>query len=941
MASGEVQGSGTHDRAETVCSFADMQAHVARILDSAAFVRAPRMQRFVSFLVEEFLAGRAENLKEYSIALSVFDKPADFDPGTSAVIRVEAGRLRRMLAQYRAEPGRDDEMVLEVPKGSYVPHFRRATPGSRIAEELLRIESHEHPGSEHPEQSDRKWMATDERRLVTVISCAFGDERHIADYSIANDFLSSFDVFHGLCSTIAQRHGGTVDGGASDRLIVYFGWPEALEDAAGRALTAALEMVAAVREALGQDTAGARVGVATSEVVIRAPSDSSAEIKPAVIGQAPVLATAMLQQTPLNGVLVAEQTRGLTGNAFNFVPAGSAEGQERESALLWRLLGRRPVTTRFRAQHGPAENAIIGRREEIALIESRWRLSLEGEGQAVIIIGEAGIGKSILAESTLALIGADGATLRLQCSPHHANSTLYPFVELLRSLVVLGEDHGENDINLGRFIAACDLDSPQNRALLAALLSRPYTAELGALSASQQKDLTLGLLTRWLAAQARNRPTALLVEDLHWGDPTTLELLQQIVGFAADMRLLIILTSRHDVAASFAQRTSLTSLRLARLPKGDCNTLISELASAAPLSAATRAAILDKAEGVPLFLEELTRLFLGADMLCSTSQQVPASLSDLLASQLGRLGSSRGIAQIAAVIGRQFSREMLELATGRPTDDVDAALDRLLAAGIIVRSGPDSATHYRFRHALLRDAAYGSILEHPRRQLHGRVASLIVEGFPEIAAEHPEVVAGHFMDAAEYSEAIPFWVDAASQAAGRYALAEAITDYRHALDALGHLPPGTANSERELEVLIALGQVVRGAHGYGDEELQAIYDRARVLAGEVGDRLQLANAIYGLWTHAAGRGQWPTAVLLAGEFEALTLHSEDTQLTVEAYRLLGASAAFRGEFPLALHHFERAMESYDLRLHGPGYGFDPGAASAAYLAWIRWHAGDR
>lgn len=904
---------------------AAIRAQLARVVSCPIFERAARMQRFLAFLVEERLAGREDQLKEYTIAVSVFDKPTDFDPGTSAVIRVEAGRLRRMLEQYALRFGDEDGIAFDIPKGTYIPVFNRSAPAANAV-------------SDGPAAAEREaaWPTADERRLITVISCAFGDECRGADYPLDREFLNAFDAFHDVSSKVAARHGGSVESGASDRILVHFGWPEALEDAGGRALTAALEMVEAAAAVLGKEGHGLRVGVATSEVAIRAVSVET-EGKPCVIGPAPVLASVISPHAPLNGVLVADSTRRLAGNAFDFVPAGALAGDDRDHAPLWRLIGRRAPTTRFHAQRGTDANEIIGRREEIALLLGKWRLTLEGESQIIAIVGEAGIGKSILAEAAVSRM-EQAEVLRLQCSPHHMNSSLYPFIDLLRQLLPLDEDSDYEEL-AGQFLAPLGIDGSQERGLLAALLSRVESNDQEALPASRQKDLTLRLLAKWIAGRAQSEPALLLVEDLHWADATTVELLQQISRSAASTRLMLLVTSRNDVDQAFSQQTNLTSLRLARLPKSDCDVLISSFASTAEVPAAARDAILSRAEGIPLFIEELTRLCLGSGAWRSDGQ-VPTTLRDLLGSQLSRLGSARGIAQIAAVMGRRFSRDMLMQAVGRGPGEVDSALDRLQAAGVIVRSSTDEEDFYQFRHALLRDAAYESILDQPRRELHGKVASILIEAFPDMAGRHPELVADHLMEAMDYAEAFPFWVDAGENAARRYALVEAASAYRKALEALGHLPANPANAERELEVLIALGQVIRSAQGYGDEELLAIYGRARTLAAELGDGRQLANAVYGLWTHAAGRGRWPDAVTIAGEFEDLTRDSDSTQLHVEAQRLLGASAAFRGDFESARLHFSRAMEIYDIDRHGPDYGFDPGAASAAYLAWVLWHLGD-
>jgi class 3 adenylate cyclase/ABC-type transport system involved in cytochrome c biogenesis ATPase subunit len=910
---------------------AAINEHVARILGSAPFARAPKMQRFLAFLVEETLAGRASQLKEYTIAVTVFRKPVDFEPGTSATVRVEAGRLRKLLMQYRVEHGGSDAIIVEVPKGSYVPTFRHANDEKAAVDR--RLDAVEQIPS---------WSTREERRLVTVLSCALGDERSVSRSSIAEEFLDSFDVFHEQCTAIAQQHGGTVDCGASDRLIVYFGWPNAVEDAAGRALTAAVEMLASVQGTLRARGLGVRLGVATSEVVTRGAGPAPASTRAVIIGEAPASVMKLLLKAPLNAILVAESTRRLTGAAFDFIPAGSLDDQEAEPHLLWRLLRPKTALTRFRAKHAGSRSAIIGRREEAALITSRWQLSLQSEGQGVVVVGEAGIGKSKLVEAALERVADQGAQIRVQCSPHHTNSTLYPFVELLRNQLDadIAADVPRQE-QLDGLLASYGSSDPLDQALLATLLSQSGDEALSTLSASQQKDLTLQLLSRLLRVQVERRPTVLLVEDVHWADPTSIELLQDILRMAGNIQLLVLLTSRYDLQPACTQQTNVTSIRLTRLPKQDCNDLIDSMLSAALLSAPSRSLILERAEGIPLFLEELTKLFLAADSNRLQDASIPESLSDLLASQLDRLGSPRSVAQVAAVIGRQFSKEMLALASGH-AQQIDTALDQLVAAGVMVRQGAATSNLFSFRHALLRDAAYGSILEHSRRELHYKVAGLLVDAFPEIAAGHPEIIAGHLMDATRYEEAIPFWIDAGRKAASRYALAEAIADFRRALQALQALPDTRENRERELEVLIDLGLVIRHARGYGDEELQSIYQRGRVLAAELGKQEQLASVIYGLWTHAAGRGEWRTAARLATEFESLSRRTDDdSQLEVEAFRLLGASAAFTGEFAIARRHFERALSIYDVSQHGPRFGFDPGAASAAYLSWTAWHLGHR
>jgi class 3 adenylate cyclase len=890
------------------------------------------MCALLRFLVEEALAGRAAQLKEYTIATQVFDKPADFDPGTSAVVRVEVGRLRRLLTEYLADHAREDLLQIQVPKGSYIPNFTRAP-----APVASRVVPSEPPksGTDSGERGD--WPAQ-ERRLVTALSCALTDKAF--QYSTGGELLTLLDSLHERCAAIGLRHGGEVDGSASDRLMIYFGWPNALEDAPGRALTAALEIIAEAKSVTPDQILAPRIGVATSEAITR-PSAVGPRLRPAVMGEAPALATRMQLRAPPNTILVAESTRRMSGTVFQFLPAGELEPGE-QGNLVWRLLRARPVTTRFRSQHREPQGEIIGRREERALLMSRWRLSLGGEGQAVLLVGEAGIGKSRLAESVLEQVRRDrnGIYLRAQCSPHHTNSALFPVIALLKAR--LGLSHGWRDARTRVTLALrrLGLENELNRGLLTDLVSAEEAHDGGSLSASQRKELTLKLLTRIVLSLASSRPTVLLIEDVHWADPTTLELLQDLVAAASVARLLVVLTSRPGGAPSLAQQTNVTSIRLTRLPRNDCSALIDRMATATDLSAASRTLILERAEGIPLFLEELTKLLLAVQPLDPSDPMVPESLNDLLAVQLDRLGPTRGVAQIASVIGRTFSKQMLTSVTGHTDTEIESALDQLLAAGMLIRDHSDAAETYAFRHALLRDAAYRSLLATTRRALHLRVGNILIEYFPSLAAEHPEVVAQHLQDGGRPDESIPFWTDAARIAASRYVLAEAIAHLRMALAALKSLTEGN-HRERELALLIELGLVIRSAHGYGDEELHAIYQRAQLLAEEVGQPSRYLEVVYGLWTHAAGRGHWRRALDLAHQFEQRARHlGHNDLLELESLRLLGACDAFMGSFASARAQHERASSLYDPARHGPHFGFDPGAAAMAYLSWTHWHLGD-
>jgi class 3 adenylate cyclase len=902
-----------------------IRAHLERIVQSATFSRAPRMQRFLTFLVEETLAGREAQLKEFTIATCVFGKSDDFEPGTSAVVRVEAGRLRRLLAQYDLEQGQEDLIELQVPKGAYLPTFRwrnavdTATAPVPIAEVAP------------------TWLSQ-ERRFVTALSCALSDES--ATYALEGATLDVLERLHEACVRICLARGGEVDARASDRLIVYFGWPVAQEDAPIQALNTALEILAeAQRLAAGQPVA-VRIGVATSAVITRGARGAEAGLRPAVIGEAPALATRMQLRAPANAVLVSESARRLTGANFHFLPAGELNPPP-VGGLTWRLLGSRPVSTRFRARRSDGVCAqMVGRREELALVESRWRLSRAGEGQAVLVIGEAGMGKSRVAEAALDEIGSNALRLRVQCSPHHTNSALFPLVELLRGKLARWRADGDARPPLQRLLRRLGFNDPWDSALLGRLVSGGDGDVEDQFSASQRKEMTLKLLIRMGLALAQRRPVAILIEDVHWADPTTLELIQDFIEASASTPMLVLMTSRPDGAPGLLRSTNLTAVRLARLPREESDTLVKRLSTGMGLSAKARALILDRGEGIPLFLEELTRFVLSGEHAESSAVAVPESLSDLLAAQLDRLGPTRLVAQAASVIGRVFSTRMLALCAGCPEPELDASLDQLVAAGILLRDRMDGERTFAFRHALLRDAAYRSLLDPSRRDMHLRIAGVLLDAFPELVAERPEVVAHHLLEGGRSTDSVPFWSDAGRLAAARHALAEATTNLRMALVAL-RASPEQDSREHELGLLLELGLTIRSAQGYVGEDLGEIYTRAQSLAQELDRPIRQLEVVYCLWTYEAGRGRWPRAQELAREFDARARQlPPDEQIQLEALRLMGASDAFAGRFASARAHHERAVALYDPSRHGPRFGFDPGVVAAAYLSWTVWHLGD-
>lgn len=902
---------------------AEIMARLAVILASPAFARAGRMQRLISFLVGEALDGRSDRLKEYTIAVEVFDKPIDFNPATNPIVRVEVGRLRRLLTQYQLETGADDDLVISIPKGSYIPDVRRKAPAEPVAEAGTRAAGPgvlpERPAAAIPDL---------QRRQVTVLVCGLEcNPGNHADTELDPErYQEIFTVFFDSVTTISRHYAGTVEGQASDRLLIVFGWPEALENAAGRALTAAFEIVSFFRGVPDQEAFGVRVAVVTGQVIIQSATASgpAAGRAPSVVGEATALAGRMLPQVPLNGVLVAESARRIAGNAFEFVNAGLLDQRDGDG-LLWRLVGIRSSGNRFSASASNLQVPIVGRREELALLLRRWQFTQKGEGQTVTIVGEAGIGKSKLAHAFLDKAASASIQVGLQCSPYHGDSPLYPL-----AACIAGDQGGLLSFmypdEVSEVIAYIKgEDHPEGKSR--------YSTPVG------RRDHVFGLLSSILVRISALRPCIVLIEDAHWADPTTLEFIRHASAICKAERIMVVVTSRPVETGIVPSRlTEATALNLSRLPQSYCLSIIDRLSALAPLSSWKRSLILDKADGIPLYIEELTKSLMAPDS--QRSVLIPETLADLLTAQLDRLGPARTVAQVAAVIGREFSQHLLAAVLDRPESEIEAVLDQLRAADVIVAHGTGRPQSLAFRHALLRDAAYESLVARTRRHWHAQVAAVLQSTFPDVMLSQPELVARHWTGAGQVDAAVPFWFDAGRKAASRFANAEAISHFRAGLDLLRDQTDGRDRRREELSFLTELGLVLRVSRGYGHPELGQIYRRASELCSALGDVEALAKNIFGLWTFAAAHADWGTTEALVEEFTALSDRQDDDQLHVERWRLQGASAVYQGRFEAAATAFREALRRYDPVRHGARFGFDPGPTVLIYLSWAELHLGD-
>jgi class 3 adenylate cyclase/tetratricopeptide (TPR) repeat protein len=730
------------------------------------------------------------------------------------------------------------------------------------------------------------------------------------------------------------RYGGFVAKFMGDGVLAYFGFPRAFEDAAERAVRAAIGILSEVGDIELPDNTRvqARIGIATGLVVVGEIIGTGSAQERTIVGETPNLAARLQALAGPDRILISESTQKLLGGLFELTHTGEHDLKGFARPVpAWQVCGEASVESRFAAIRTGGSLPLIGRAHEMGLMCERWQLARQGEGQIVTVTGEAGIGKSRAIEALQEELAAEPhVRVNLQCSPYHSDSALYPVIQYLnRAARFAPTDTPDARAEKLRALLARQDIADRSLPLLAELLSIPLPEQPPSeLSPAQRKAAMLTLLVDMLVHPGNGDPVLVVLEDAHWIDATTLDMMTRLTDSIGDVRLLAVVTARPDFVPPWLARPQATLVSLGRLGRPECMQVIAGVAAAHGLSADTIAAIVAKTDGVPLFIEELTKTV----MESAGDTTVPATLKDSLMARLDRLGGARDVAQIAAVIGRQFSFSLLQAVAAKNAGELDGLLTKLVAAGIVFPEERGLERSFIFKHALVRDAAYESLLLMRRREWHERVAYALERGFADLAAKEPELLAYHFGDAGLLAPACEYRMRAGDQAVNRSAYPEAIAHFSAGLKHAEAMPP-QEGMHRQLEFWLKLGSASVVAHGLQSVEAEKAYLRASEIGETLGDGPKSFQAKWGLWINANLRRKTALARQQANELVALAQHSGDGELLLEAYHCQLSTAHFRGDVAAALDGCHHAIALYDMAQHRhlahAFGGHDPGVCAHA------------
>jgi class 3 adenylate cyclase/tetratricopeptide (TPR) repeat protein len=771
-----------------------------------------------------------------------------------------------------------------------------------------------------------------ERRQLTVMFCDLVGSTALSEKLDPEELRSLLHGYRTLCGGVIARYDGFVARYVGDGILTYCGWPTAHEEDAERAVRAALEIVHTLKRASTTEDLAVRIGIATGPVVVGEAAGTGDQSKLAV-GSTPNLAARLQGLATTNQIVIAASTRRLVGNVFELTDLGEHDLKGiAEPVHAWRIERASVTESRFDANRGgQVLTPLVGREEELDLLLRRWSQARDGEGQVVLLSGEPGIGKSRILNALRDRLETQGVqALRFQCSPYYVNSAFWPIIDNFeRTLKIARDETTDSKLDKLEALTATHYGRPlADVRFVAAILSIPCEPRYGALPMTPQKlkDETLRTLVDITEAAARRQPSVMLFEDAHWADPTTLEVLDLLIDRVKAVPLLVVLTHRPEFQSRWSQQGHVGALNLSKLTRTQSAAMVSALAGGKALPDTLLDQILTRTDGVPLFVEELTKSILESGELTEAGDHyeyagaartvtIPATLRDSLMARLDRFMPVKEIAQIGAAIGREFSYELIAAVAPMPQVQLDDSLSRLTESGLAFRRGTPPDATYTFKHALVQDAAYDSLLKSRRQELHEKIARVIEARFPSSKTTEPEVLAHHLTEAGLAEAAFPLWQAAGELALKRLALTEAVAHLNRGLELVATLPWSSERDASELGLRTRLGTPWMMLKGWAAPEVWTSLHPALALAKSVRRHDALAPILSGLAMSVMTQGRVAESLPWVEEMLEIAEATGDAELLITGHACACASYCRLGKFTKAVTHADKALDLYDDEKH--------------------------
>ena len=795
-------------------------------------------------------------------------------------------------------------------------------------------------------------VAEAERRQITVMFCDLVGSTSLSEDMDPEDLRAVMQAYQQAAGGVIERYEGHVAQYLGDGLMTYFGWPSAHEDDGERAVRAGMEIIEAIKGVEAPHPLQARVGIATGPVVVGETGAGDASVPKLAVGETPNLAARVQGLAGPDEIVISPATRRLVGATFVLADMGSHSLKGIvEPVQAWRVTGFAATEGRFEATRGAHLTPFVGRESEVAQLTEAWQQACAGEGQVVLLCGEPGIGKSRILQEVRRRIEKDAHTrLRYQCSPYHTSSALHPVIEQFLHAVGF-EATDDTDAKLTK-IEALTGNAGHMPALFASLLGIDSGERYAALNMTpqKQKDETLNALAEQIAMLAGTKPVLMLFEDAHWIDPTTQEALDLIVPWLADKRVLLLITYRPEYAPPWPQELAhLTSIGLARLDQRNVAEMVARVTGGRPLPDEVVDQIVAKTDGVPLFVEELTRTILEAGILEDAGDEyeldgplpplaIPSTLQDSLMARLDRLSPVKEVAQIGSCIGREFSYDLLAAVSPLGDNELGEVLTQLTNSELVFARGELPQTTYVFKHALVQDAAYGSLLKSRRASLHKAIAESLEAG----AQAEPEILAHHYSEAGLMDKAVPYWLAAAEAALARSALQETVNHSSRALTDLLTQPASATRDESELQVRMVLGAAYLGIKGWAASETLEIFGAARELAISLDQPEPLKLILWCLWSYYGCRAEYADGAKVVHEMLDRIGEDLGSDLAVCARAAGIPQELWSGNLQQSADHLQSLREHYDFDRHKDlvhGLTADPLSVGQCWGAQALWMLG--